>query len=146
MSQAVIFSGRAGKETAKRQATKLITGWIQEGLHACILEELQIMVTEVECKAPDCVPIETLVIFLSKNSRHTHKILKPLAEVTKDDIEGMKIPLNIHFLKELSIAESIPSQEIGNDNLFHFTTFQISLIINQNYHIVTFNIYTRKYL
>jgi hypothetical protein len=49
-------------------------------------DELQIMISEIQCNDPNCVPIETLVILIGKNSRWSNKILMHLAEVTMDDI------------------------------------------------------------
>jgi hypothetical protein len=75
----------------------------------------QIMAMQVQCNAPDCVPIETVVLILypkaktkegvdrsvgiEEESSHSKdgssfqfKILKPIAEVTKEDVE-LSMPL-----------------------------------------------------
>ena len=47
----------------------------------------QIMVTEVQCGDANCVPIETIIIVLGKDSKKwAGKILKPLVDVTAADI------------------------------------------------------------
>jgi hypothetical protein len=61
------------------------------------------MINEVKCNDPTCVPIETLVmIFLNDSTyikdyfqpphRSSEKILKPLVEVTEDDLNDLEIP------------------------------------------------------
>lgn len=51
-----------------------------------------VMVSELQCFDPNCVPIETLIVVLksgkeSKEGRWVHKVLKPVVEVTGQDIE-----------------------------------------------------------
>ena len=55
-------------------------------------DDIQIMVTEVQCFDPDCVPLETLVILLGKSARWSQKILKPMIEVTDDDLSDLLMP------------------------------------------------------
>lgn len=60
-----------------------------------IREDIEVMVTEVECNQIDCVPIETLVILIDltdSKSRWTGKILMPIKEVCPSDVEGLNIP------------------------------------------------------
>ena len=60
-----------------------------------------VMVMQVSCKAPGCVPLETAVVIVfpkcgdqelvpglpeSKGGSYKTKILKPMADVTEDDI------------------------------------------------------------
>ena len=54
---------------------------------------IEVMVTELECTDPDCVPLETLVALLGKNARWTSKILKPLSDVTLQDVEELPLPV-----------------------------------------------------
>ena len=55
-------------------------------------ETIEIMVTELECTDPDCVPLETLIALLGKNARWTTKILKPLLHVDLQDINNLPLP------------------------------------------------------
>jgi hypothetical protein len=66
-------------------------------------KDYQIMINEVKCNDPTCVPIETLVIIFLNDStyikdyfqpphRSSEKILKPLIEVTEDDLNNLEIP------------------------------------------------------
>jgi hypothetical protein len=80
------------QKPSNRSLVKHITKKI-ESLLSPEIGDIQILVTEVQCFEPDCVPIETLIILLgSENSRWTTKILKPITEVTDDDIRGLDIP------------------------------------------------------
>lgn len=53
-------------------------------------ENWNIMVTEIQCNDPNCVPIETLVVIIgSGNQKYSNKILKPIAEVVESDVEEL---------------------------------------------------------
>ena len=69
----------------------LVKGCIQN--YSSDDDTIEVMVTELECTDPDCVPLETLVALLGKNARWTSKILKPLSDVTLRDIEELPLPL-----------------------------------------------------
>jgi hypothetical protein len=81
-----------------RKLTKKIESLLESNGFA---ESIQILVTEVQCFEPDCVPIETLIILLGNNSRWTTKILKPLSEVTEDDLNTMagEIPSSLPVIQ-----------------------------------------------
>ena len=69
---------------------------------------IQIMVTELECTDPDCVPLETLVALLGERARWTIKILKPLIEVTEEDIEELAFPATwSSWVEEYAFLKSI---------------------------------------
>jgi len=59
---------------------------------------MHIMVSEVNCTQPDCVPIETVIIIMTElNSltpkRWIGKILKPVTQVTQADVTTLEFPL-----------------------------------------------------
>ena len=46
-----------------------------------------VLVTEWACALPGCPPLETVVAFwTAPDRRHHHKVFKPVAEVTEDDL------------------------------------------------------------
>ena len=79
---------------ARSAATSKVVGWIQKriGVYEFEDDSIQVMVTELECNDPECVPLETLVALLGKDARWTTKVLKPLNEVTQQDIEEFQLP------------------------------------------------------
>lgn len=83
---------------------------------------IQIMVTELECTDPDCVPLETLVALLGENARWTMKILKPLNEVTKSDVNALPFPLSwSSWIEEYAFMKSQPDALLWiNDNVDTF--------------------------
>ena len=82
--------GRASVMTGK------VTQWIQAKISQLgFLSDdasIHILVQEMECTDPDCVPLEVLVALLGVNARWTTKILKPLNDVTVDDVEQISFP------------------------------------------------------
>jgi len=91
----------ASKGTANKRAISEVTKWITDtitGRGIFSVDEFQVMVTEIQCNEPDCVPIETLVIIVlmsadgdavtsSKGAQKwANKIMVPVAEVTKVDV------------------------------------------------------------
>lgn len=88
---------QAGKQYVSR-----VVGFISAALVKlkALDASIQVMAMEVQCGEPDCVPIETLVILVSSVCdeetgvawRWTGKILKPIAEVTNDDVIQMDLP------------------------------------------------------
>ena len=79
---------------ARSAATSKVVGWIQKriGIYEFEDDSIQVMVTELECNDPECVPLETLVALLGRDARWTTKVLKPLNEVTQQDIEEFQLP------------------------------------------------------
>mmetsp|Transcript_26278 Transcript_26278/g.49292 ORF Transcript_26278/g.49292 Transcript_26278/m.49292 type:complete len:273 (+) Transcript_26278:101-919(+) len=55
-------------------------------------DSVQVMVTEVSCNEPDCVPLETLVICIGIQARWADKVLKPIADVTDSDLDELDMP------------------------------------------------------
>jgi hypothetical protein len=104
------------QKPSNRSLVKHITKKI-ESLLSPEIGDVQILVTEVQCYEPDCVPIETLIIILgSEYSRWTTKILKPLSEVTDDDILALEIPstLPTPAPKEKTTSPSPPPSWVGS--------------------------------
>ena len=49
--------------------------------------EAVILVSEVKCTYPNCVPLETVVGFWTDSAAHHHfKLFKPVAEVVEEDL------------------------------------------------------------
>lgn len=89
------FGSRGSTASREKSAATLkITCWINARIenHASDVGSIHVMVTELECNDPDCVPLETLVALLGKDARWTSKILKPLNEVTQRDVEILSFP------------------------------------------------------
>lgn len=93
----------ANENIALRQHKKRVVEYVE----ACIPEDAldlgtMVMVMQVSCKAPGCVPLETAVVIVfpklgtdqelipglpqSVGGNYKTKVLKPMAEVTQDDI------------------------------------------------------------
>jgi len=56
------------------------------------IDSVQAIVTEVQCNAPDCVPIETLVILYGIRAKWSGKILCPVSEVKEEDLKTLDLP------------------------------------------------------
>jgi hypothetical protein len=56
--------------------------------HFRLVENETLSVAEVECSLPGCPPIETVIVFWTREGaqRHHYKVFKPLAEVQVDDL------------------------------------------------------------
>lgn len=63
------------------------------------LSDAELMISEIECNDPACVPIETLLVFFGVHSRWITKILKPLKDIQSDDILNLNIS---EHLKEIN--------------------------------------------
>ncbi len=92
---ALNFGVKASKNSAEKQIIAKITGWVKakvkEALPGGHAQPI-VMVTELQCFDPDCVPIETLIVILGNGAKWSDKILRPSAEVTKEDVELIEIP------------------------------------------------------
>eukprot|EP01040_Poterioochromonas_malhamensis_P007968 gene7968-8612_t len=93
--------------TALRVKQLEIGRWVQQLLQVrfpllAYQRDYQMMVTEVQCNDPSCVPVETLVaIILNEDpellnvispSKFSTKILKPILEVNEADLEEIEWP------------------------------------------------------
>jgi hypothetical protein len=62
-----------------------IKGWVVEYFH--LSEEIPLMVTELQCTEEGCPPLETVIAILeTPGNPRQYKVIKPLAEVTAEDI------------------------------------------------------------
>ncbi|MFE6647400.1 hypothetical protein ACFVJS_12610 [Nocardioides sp. NPDC057772] len=59
------------------------------GLVAGIVEDdIKILVTELACTEPGCPPTETVIALMHPGAPQQFKIHKPLAQVTRADVEA----------------------------------------------------------
>lgn len=68
--------------------------FIHDNLKNRLKDNVNITITEIECNQPNCAPIEVLIILLTENENEkwAGKILKPLLDVTIDDILILNLP------------------------------------------------------
>ncbi len=97
-SKAPSFSILAPRSGQDRSIINRISSWVSETLgqaDASLPSLYTIMVSQVQCFDPDCVPLETVILLVggSKSDRYSEKIQKPSAEVRL---------LSIFFFKFLS--------------------------------------------
>jgi len=88
-------SASAGNAVAQRKVAR----WVREDSRVVPIQErdplLQVMVSEVQCFDEGCVPLETLVILVSRDARWVGKILLPISQVTQSMIAtDLAIPSN----------------------------------------------------
>lgn len=134
--------GRAEKKTAsaEEQAKRTtVIGWVCQKLRTTFKEQLlnasYIDAMEVICNEPDCAPIEVLIIlgfpefsvdgYRAQPNKWAGKILKPLADVTQEDVMTLEIPircLNVALsnidkaLEEaLRLLDGADSLDLAND-------------------------------
>lgn len=92
MAMEINFASRKKSSKSKNPA-KVIQAKILKKLPADASDDcVQVMVTEVSCNEPDCVPLETLVICIGIQARWADKVLKPIAEVTDSDLVELDVP------------------------------------------------------
>jgi hypothetical protein len=113
-----ISFGKAIKQNSGASST--ISKWVTDVLlrNGFDLKNIHVMVSEIECTQPDCVPIETLILFLGSQDsqqRHTSKILKQMSEVTVEDIENF-VDLPYDWLEKEKI-ESNTNYQLALQNL-----------------------------
>ena len=91
----------ANENLILRQHKRRIVDWIEECIPDDVLDlGVNVMVMQVSCKAPGCVPIETAIVIVfpkatkelleglpeSQGGSYKTKILKPMADVTQSDV------------------------------------------------------------
>ena len=87
-----LFIPNNNSERSKRLEVQRVTAIVTKFLSELDLitnnndNTYNIIVTEITCQIPDCAPIETLIIIVSKHSKWANKILLPLVEVTEKDV------------------------------------------------------------
>jgi hypothetical protein len=68
-----------------RSAVEHIQQWTRTRFN--LPEEASVLVSELECKRPDCPPLETVVAFWTDDdSRYHFKVFKPLVDVRSGDL------------------------------------------------------------
>lgn len=73
------------KSTEQLQALDRVKEWTR--VRFDLAEDAVILVSEVECTYPGCVPVETVVGFWTDAATHHHfKVFKPVLEVVEDDL------------------------------------------------------------
>jgi hypothetical protein len=80
-----------------RKAVAKITEWVRLRVDTSRArdENIQIFVAETECRDVGCVPLEVLIILIGPTRRWPGKILKPIVEVTKEDVDALDLPDSI---------------------------------------------------
>jgi hypothetical protein len=76
--------GLLTKDPDHLKSVDRVKGWTRSRFK--VPEEAPILVSELNCTRPDCVPLETMVAFwLESGARHHFKIYKPVQEIAGDD-------------------------------------------------------------
>lgn len=79
-----LFKPKVDPEKARQLKDVVREAW-------ALSEEVIISVMEVECMEPDCPDLETNIILMSDGCEaRLFKVYKPLAEVTSNDLVGLK--------------------------------------------------------
>jgi hypothetical protein len=73
-------------DDARRTATRALKQLAREVL--ALDDDAVVMVSELQCHEPGCPPVETVIAVLGHAARHQYKCHKPLAEVTRADLEA----------------------------------------------------------
>ena len=77
--------GTFKKSPEHLQALDRAKGWTRERF--ALSDDDIILVAEVACTYPGCVPLETVIGFWTEGGTHHHfKIFKPTIEVVEDDL------------------------------------------------------------
>ena len=111
------FAFRSSNTNDDKRAIKFINDNLQNRL----IDNVNITVTEIECNQPNCAPIEVLIILITESEKWAGKILKPLIEVTIDDIIDVDIPQSMckskvpMWVKELATEFKVKSIELSDN-------------------------------
>mmetsp|Transcript_13516 Transcript_13516/g.20553 ORF Transcript_13516/g.20553 Transcript_13516/m.20553 type:complete len:215 (+) Transcript_13516:151-795(+) len=91
----------ANENMALRQHKRRIIQYVEETMSEDLLDEgVTVLAMQVSCRAPGCVPLETVITIIfppssdellpglpeSKTGKFTTKVLMPMSDITKDDI------------------------------------------------------------
>jgi nitrate reductase delta subunit len=77
--------GNARKEPAFLDAVERLRLWTRQRFG--LSTDAAVLVAELACTIPGCPPLETAVAFWTDDERrHQFKLLKPVEEVTEEDI------------------------------------------------------------
>lgn len=84
-----LFGPRPGRVPGR---TTEIKAWAAEALG--LTDDVALMVTELRCTEPGCPPLETVVAVLGGDGpNQQYKIHKPLADVTREDVQALAKPI-----------------------------------------------------
>jgi hypothetical protein len=65
-----------------------IKGWARELFR--LPDDVTVMVSELRCREEGCPEVETVIVVLGEPGKtRQHKLLKPMAEVTRDDVVSL---------------------------------------------------------
>ncbi len=91
--------GAFRKSSDHRGALARVKAWTRERFR--LTEDDSIMVTQIECGAPGCPPLETIVAFWTSDAQRRHyKIFKPVEDVVEDDLPPW-------WMKDALVAEEM---------------------------------------
>ncbi|MBM3995011.1 MAG: nitrate reductase [Planctomycetes bacterium] len=76
-----LFSQKPAHDPAVAERLK---GWARELLG--LGDDVAVTVMQLNCAEDDCPDVETVVGVLEQGNQRKFKVLKPLAEVTRDDL------------------------------------------------------------
>lgn len=129
----------ANENLALRQHKRRIIEYVEECIPEDVLDlGVTCMVMQVSCKAPGCVPLETVIMILfpksdkellpgikeSKNGgTYKTKVLMPMAEITKQDVvEALPPPMGTRSVEKLcfqarDVMLAQITQLMGEDDL-----------------------------
>jgi len=75
----------APKSATNAEAAARVKGWVRDVMG--FPEDTTITVIELRCREDDCPDVETVIAVLGEPGKaRKHKVVKPLADVTFDDI------------------------------------------------------------
>eukprot|EP00607_Mallomonas_marina_P010624 CAMPEP_0182422346 /NCGR_PEP_ID=MMETSP1167-20130531/8007_1 /TAXON_ID=2988 /ORGANISM="Mallomonas Sp, Strain CCMP3275" /LENGTH=257 /DNA_ID=CAMNT_0024600327 /DNA_START=186 /DNA_END=956 /DNA_ORIENTATION=+ len=101
------------KSPAEKNAVKVVTQWVSQHLSDNAKEDnAQIMVSQIQCNEPDCVPIETLVIITGDRGKWMSKLLMPVLEVKELDVQSLGIPTD--WIAYIAGKKDHPSSDINS--------------------------------
>jgi hypothetical protein len=84
----MFFHAPDPRRESNAQLARQIKTWVAEALH--IDGETTLLVTERQCSAPDCPPVETVIAVMeTQQPIRQYKLHKPLAEITPEDISAL---------------------------------------------------------
>ena len=97
-------------------------------------KDYQLMVSEIQCNDPGCVPVETLILVLMNEeesivtpSKFSTKILKPMCEVSLVDIEEIEFPFEFTNSQFTNLVNTL-KDGISKALMQHSTTSQSDFV------------------
>jgi hypothetical protein len=73
---------------AAAEAAARVKGWVREVMG--LPDDIVVSVMELRCQEDDCPDVETVVAVLGEPGKaRKHKLLKPLADVTREDVMNL---------------------------------------------------------